>query len=370
MPTQKQGGIPQPALRARSVPGAKASQAVLGAHRLAAGLIAATHASEAKCRLGTARLNRKLLEDPKIRHLLHGASIGPARPRSSESAAHCPPGSSVLRLYVNRAASREEIGELLHEVYGVKLFRKKSLPYEVIPVRPASFLGNRDQLRPASPGLSCGNLNGELAGTIGFLARGRLGGETYLVSNNHILADVNRGAVGDLIVQPAAAEDGGVEADAIATLFSWVTLDPAGINVVDCAAALVTDRELVDERMVQHIPGQPEPNYFSIGSEPTPAGPRLGKCGRSTDVKAGRLVSANATVSVKLAGRVYVFHNQIEIADESDPFCDLGDSGSLVWNFDGERQPVGLLFARMGDHTYANPIESVLDALGMDVIGH
>jgi len=367
MPTQRKGALSQPKRRRPTGPREPAPRDVIGAHRLAVKLITTSHAPRPEAQPGVVRLNRKLLEDPRIRHLLQGASIGPARPRSRESAENCPPGSPVLRLYVNRPATREEMGELLHEVYGVRQFRAKSLPFEVIPVPPASFLGNQDRLRPAAAGVSCSNLRGGLAGTLGFFARGRQDGQIYLVGNNHILANVNRGRVNDPIVQPAVL-DGGGGSDVIARLYNWVTLNPAGDNVVDCAAAVVTDQNGVIGKMVQHVPGDPGPSYFTVGAQPAPAGPRLGKCGRTTEVKAGRLVATNATLIVSFEGRTYVFHDQLEIADESVPFCDDGDSGSLVWNFDAERRPVGLLCARMGDHTYANPIAQVLDALNVDVI--
>jgi hypothetical protein len=363
------GGIPQsvcaPAPRSR-VGKAPPLHAV---HQLVSQLLVKTHGNPPPRSAGKEKINRKLLEDPAIRDLLSGVSVGAARPRSGEAAADRPPGAPALRLYVNRAASREELGELVHEVYGTRALKQRTLPVEIIPAEPARFLSNLDRMRPAACGLSCSNGRGGPAGSMGFLARGRGDGKIYLVSNNHVLANANRGAVGDPIVQPAMFDGGNPAKDSIATLFSWVTIDPSGPNFVDCAAARVTNAAALRPDFVQFANGGPNPSYFRVGTKPSLPGPRLGKCGRTTEVKAGRLVAQDATLVVRMGGRRFVFRHQIEIANEKWSFSEDGDSGALVWNFDEFRQPVGLLFASMGEHTFANPIGTVLKALQVDIIG-
>lgn len=46
------------------------------------------------------------------------------------------------------------------------------------------------------------------AGSVGAFVRKKRGGATYLLSNNHVLADENRGEAGDAIVQPGSADGG------------------------------------------------------------------------------------------------------------------------------------------------------------------
>ena len=62
------------------------------------------------------------------------------------------------------------------------------------------------------------------------------------------------------------------------------------------------------------------------------------------------------------------FTNQIRITPGS--FSAGGDSGSLiVEDVAANPRPVGLLFAGGSDDTFANPIQSVLDALGVTMVG-
>lgn len=62
-------------------------------------------------------------------------------------------------------------------------------------------------------------------------------------------------------------------------------------------------------------------------------------------------------------GRVAVFVDQIAIQGVSGHFSQPGDSGSLVWTWDQNRSPMGLLFAGGGGYTFANPLQDVLNAL-------
>jgi hypothetical protein len=48
-------------------------------------------------------------------------------------------------------------------------------------------------------------------------------------------------------------------------------------------------------------------------------------------------------------------------------FSDQGDSGSLIVS-SGSKQPVALLFAGSATHTFANPIDVVMNRLGIDRI--
>jgi hypothetical protein len=57
--------------------------------------------------------------------------------------------------------------------------------------------------------------------------------------NNHVLAAVNAGSAGDLILRPGPFDGGVFPADAVATLerFEPITFGMTGYNVVDCAVA-------------------------------------------------------------------------------------------------------------------------------------
>ena len=49
-------------------------------------------------------------------------------------------------------------------------------------------------------------------------------------------------------------------------------------------------------------------------------------------------------------------------------FSQGGDSGSLIWTWNNQRLPVGLLFAGGGELTFANKIDNVLRALDINLV--
>ena len=96
----------------------------------------------------------------------------------------------------------------------------------------------------------------------------------------------------------------------------------------------------------------------------------VGKSGRTTQMTAGRITEINATIDVNLGnGQIARFADQIAIQGLTASFFSKGgDSGSLIWTWDADRHPVGLLFAGGGNTTFANPIDSVLKALDIDLV--
>jgi hypothetical protein len=360
MPKPKAGGIPL-RVHNRQATGS----ALHRAHLKLSALLTATHHPECRNpRVDVKKIQRRFVRHPDRMNKVLAVSVGPTRPRSAEGAI-APPGSPSLRIYVDQEMGRKDLAAWVQENYGDDVLKDRKLPFEVIASKPAKLLTNAERMRPPACGISCSR-GGGLYGTIGFYGRGRGTDKTvYLVSNNHILADRNNGQPGDSIYQPST-HDGGTTLDLIAKLHRWTIINPNQPNYLDCASAIVEDPSRIRYDMVQFINGAP--SYFTVGTTPVEPGPRLGKCGRTTEVKAGRLQSRTGSVVVDMGGWKAVFHNQIEIADETYPFSDDGDSGALVWNFDEQRQPVGLLFARLGTSTFANPIQPVLDALMVDIL--
>ncbi len=90
----------------------------------------------------------------------------------------------------------------------------------------------------------------------------------------------------------------------------------------------------------------------------------VGKTGRTTQLKQGRISAVNVTVNVNYgSGRVAQFRDQISIRGVSGDFSAGGDSGSLIWQWSATRQPVGLLFAGGGGTTFGNRIQRVFGQL-------
>lgn len=92
------------------------------------------------------------------------------------------------------------------------------------------------------------------------------------------------------------------------------------------------------------------------------------KSGRTTQLTSGHVIDVSASIRVNFeGGRVGNFQDQITIRGNKTVFSQGGDSGSLIWTWDQQRQPVGLLFAGGGELTFANKISRVLDALDIAV---
>ncbi len=235
----------------------------------------------------------------------------------------------------------------------------------------------RQKMRPARPGVSIGHYQ-ITAGTLGCLVQ--RGGQVYILSNNHVLANSNAGQVGDAILQPGPY-DGGTSADQIGTLEQFIPvgfgispspgcsplsflmglfgpskpmINEPGNNTVDCAIAKPLSADLVN------------PDILNIGI-PTGVGTgTLGtpvqKSGRTTGLTTDQITQIDVTVSVDYGGKVAVFKNQLMAGAMSQG----GDSGSAV--LDMNKQVVGLLFAGSNTTTIMNPIQFVLDALNVQLV--
>jgi len=82
-----------------------------------------------------------------------------------------------------------------------------------------------DRWRPAPGGVSIGHQQIS-AGTLGCLVK--RGGEVFILSNNHVLADSNNASIGSNILQPGKY-DGGDLIDRIALLADFVPIEFGGI---------------------------------------------------------------------------------------------------------------------------------------------
>jgi hypothetical protein len=222
----------------------------------------------------------------------------------------------------------------------------------------------RSKLRPLRPGGSVRHFS-ITAGTIGAFATDRKSGNTVILSNNHVLANENRGKARDHVLQPGHTDAGRQPGDTVAFLERWVELRRDQKNIVDAATA----------RLKRGLSCDPD-DYGELGrlagtrSEPITGPITVAKIGRTTGLTRGRVTAVevdNVVVSFDFGS--LGFEKQIEIESAEDgAFSSGGDSGSLI--LDSEMRACGLLFAgseaggRNGRGlTYANPIADVLDRL-------
>jgi hypothetical protein len=180
------------------------------------------------------------------------------------------------------------------------------------------------------------------------------GDRYFILSNNHVLADVNAGAPGDPVV--------------------W--LDPATgaraqIAVLDTAIPLVfsVGSKIAMDAAIARIlnPGQVSPQIQGIGriapgiSVPF-AGQVVTKYGGSTGLTTGVMEGYHEDISLDYAGRTAVFEGQLAVKSLGLVFTDEGDSGSLVLD-DTSHAPVGLHFATdlLAGLSFCTPIGPILE---------
>ncbi len=211
------------------------------------------------------------------------------------------------------------------------------------------------KVRPAMGGLSIGHY-AITAGTLGCVVRSE--GADYILSNNHVLANENRGVEGDPILQPGRFDGGRTEKDVLAKLDTYVTLDPEGANLVDCAIALPFVAEDVS------------PDVLNVGrlrgSRDATLDEKVQKSGRTTRVTSGAVTDMNATIKVGYATGSYLFQDQMVIRGERGSFSSGGDSGAVIEAYDNAA--VGLLFAGSPFFTVANKMVNVEKALDAKVV--
>jgi hypothetical protein len=223
--------------------------------------------------------------------------------------------------------------------------------------------------RPVPIGVSTGHPD-ITAGTIG--CRVTDGTDVYALSNNHVYANENDAEIDDPVFQPGPYDGGGTvedRDDVIGSLSRYVAIDfTGGDNPVDAAIA-ATRTDLVGK-------ATPSDGYGTPKSTPVAAAINMPvkKYGRTTGLTKGKVYALNATVDVGYSSeRVARFVHQIIITPGT--FSAGGDSGSLIVgdrqgkNTTNDRKPVGVLFAGSSRHTIANPIDAVLDTLGVTVDG-
>jgi hypothetical protein len=282
------------------------------------------------------------------------------------------PGEPVLEVYTIEPESESQTRARLASVAGVAAMATSDFPLHVVNTGIIDAHAHRMRLRAAPGGISVGH-TAITAGTIGCLVRGRTAprnARLMVLSNNHVLANTNAGPIGNSVVQPGPFDGGRHPADQIAILERFVPISFAAgaANVVDCATAWAWPDRVRRELMYL---SNGAVQTFRVGSQPVAAsvGMLVGKTGRTTQLRQGRITAVGVTVNVNFGGgRIARFVNQIAIRGTGADFSAGGDSGSLVWSWDARRAPVGLLFAGGGGTTFANPIARVLAALDVNIV--
>ena len=239
--------------------------------------------------------------------------------------------------------------------------------------------------RPAPGGVSIGHKD-ITAGTLGCLVK--KGGQFFILSNNHVLANSNAAQIGDPILQPGVYDGGRFPDDHIANLEAFVPISftggPSGCSTATGIAdflnsiarvmgsdarlqAITTQAEdnLVDAAIARPLnPNDVKDEILKIGILQGTAAGELGmaikKSGRTTALTTGEIQQVNVTSTVQYGeNQTAIFTDQLLAGAMSQG----GDSGSAV--LDSNNRLIGLLFAGSENTTIMNRIENVFSALGV-----
>ena len=240
-----------------------------------------------------------------------------------------------------------------------------------------------DVWRPMLPGISIGHED-ITAGTLGAALWNTTWSGLVILSNNHVLANSNKGQLGDDILQPGA-HDGGTER--VASLFDWepinfIISEGCGISNSIARVANWLARLAKRKSRLRAYQEDPIPNIMDaavaipevpldteileIGEPENPIWGSLGmavmKSGRTTEYTEGIINVINATITVNYGTNAALFENQFV----AGPMSAGGDSGSLVLE-QGTRRMVGLLFAGSEQATIFSPIQPILERFNLEI---
>ena len=219
------------------------------------------------------------------------------------------------------------------------------------------------KFRPLEGGcsISVGDNQGE--GTIGCIAVKKsflFFNDYFILSNNHVLAGVNKIPIGTSILQPSEGLSGQFPEDIVANLTTFVPIkfienNNDNINYVDCAIAKIKKNNLISKKILEI--GQ------ITGISKATLGSNVKKVGFITGLTEGNVIATNVTSKLPFENKFSIFQEQIR----ANLFNLSGDSGSIVLN--DKNEAVGLLMGgpKDGSNVIFNDISLVLKYLNIDI---
>jgi hypothetical protein len=301
--------------------------------------------------------NKRLREDEN----LLGVGLGPKEEKGQVT------GQIAMKFFVRtKKKTGLSTAERLPKSYN-------KIVTDVVQMAPLRACGPFTQrIRPGAGGCSgCVSVPGlAYTGTLGLGMRGYGGvsDRTFVLSNNHVLANENRAQIGTAVIQPGSLDGGDPSntQDVIGTLYDYVPLrfgtfgaNNPPVNKVDAACAIVTrfgdfTREIF---WIGYPAGWRSRTDVEnvVGNGPI----AVQKTGRTTGYTTGTISAVDFDGWVGYDSGDAYFEDQMLITPGS--FSDAGDSGSCILDMD--ENIIGLLFAGGATHTIANFIEDVWQLL-------
>lgn len=209
------------------------------------------------------------------------------------------------------------------------------------------------QRSPICSGFSIGHLYGKPGTLAAIVAKG---GAVHALSAQHVLANSDRGTVGDAIIFPAR-DDSGTVADRIGTLAAYTPLatGPGYPNRIDAALCILDPGTA--QRLDPSIPGVSRPIQVA---DPSPGMP-VQLTGRTSATVIARIRGLNAYADFYHKGIGLVGFRELI---ECDPYAQGGDSGALIVDRNSG-SAVGLHIGGSDTASFFVPIRAVLKGLGI-----
>jgi hypothetical protein len=219
--------------------------------------------------------------------------------------------------------------------------------------------------RPLQIGWSVGHPH-TTAGTIGAFVHVDDDSGVHLLSCNHVLADCNRGKIGDSILQPGRLDRGKEPNDVIGSLSHVRRLTRSDPNLFDIALCRLSENMSCQPRRLGD-----SAELAGVASDPTAeVNKEVQKLGRTTGHTWGHISAFGLLIPEVLLpnGSSVAFDQQFEIEGRNGPFSDPGDSGALVYNEDN----VGVGILNSGDewgYGFASPLNTVFGSMKLRLAG-
>jgi hypothetical protein len=289
----------------------------------------------------------------------------------------------AVQTFVERKLPLERIAGGLRVPLTVVGVAGEEVRTDVVEISLPEAQQDTTRFRPVPGGCSIGPESSNSAGTLGGWAADNTDATIVLLSNNHVISNLDAQPVARRIVQPGRLDGGSVAADVIGSLKRDIQLQtianppPAGVNppvtVVDAAiGTITTDR--TDNIQQLGLPAIYEVQTPAVNMD-------VQKRGRTTRLTTnGRITSINGTFNTgyRNGTRLGRIANVFMITStDSNVFSGPGDSGSLILNqqqgrLNGTVPVLGLLYAggTLGDgrntpFTLACDINAVFGALNL-----
>ena len=289
----------------------------------------------------------------------------------------------VVQVFVERKLAREQLSALQIVPERVQGYEGATVRTDVIETTVPEAQQDTTRYRPVPGGCSIGPEASVSAGTLGGWACDNRDDRIVLLSNNHVISNLDTMPTLRRIVQPARLDGGVLPGDVIGALkrhnpVNTIANPPAAgavipTSVVDAAIGSIDADVEIDHDVLQVGPAIYELRAPALNMN-------VQKRGRTTQLTTnGRIVSVGMTFNCTYRNRTRIsqIQNAFRIqSTDGNVFSSPGDSGSLIFDqqagrLRGTLPVVGLLYAggtfnNGTPFTDANDINAVFGALDLE----